>query len=742
MNGSLAVQVNRGAFQTLTGNGSHLLVQLPNGSTYTVLIATEPTGQLCTITNGTGTISSAPVNNIAITCVSQYTISAQVSGLVGTVVLQDNGGDNLTVTTNGTLPFATKIAAGGTYAVTVFTQPATQTCTVTAGGGTATANETAIVTCVSQYTISAQVSGLVGTLVLQDNGGNNLTVMTNGTSAFTTTIAAGAAYAVTVFAQPASQICTVTAGAGTANANETAVVTCVSQYTISATVSGLTGTVVLQDNGGNNLTVTTNGTSAFTNKIAAGGAYAVTVFTQPATQNCSVTMGAGTANANETAVVTCVSQYTISANVSGLNGTGLVLQDNGGNNLAISGNGTTAFTTKIASGGAYAVTVFAQPTAPAQLCSVAAPASGTASANTTVQVVCVNVGKYVFVANPLDGAAGSVAAFTIAPATGALMPVTGSPFTPGSGEVAPAGLAIDSDNNQYLYVADSGSADVSTWGIGAGGVLAPDAVMASPASTGTSTNKPYSVAFDPSGYLYVGSADSPAGTVEGYSVDAGALSALSGSPYASGNVPYSLALDPADKFLYAPNVNDGRVSEYTLVSGAPSGLIYSPTLASPYAVAVHPTGPYVYITDNGVNGGGTANTVEEYTYDASSGMLTPENSYNVGLTPQGIAIDPTGSFLYVSNSGDGTVSAFTINPTTGALTAIAGSPFTASGTASTVTPTALAIDPSSQFLYVANGDALTISVFTITAGTGVLVPGNLAVQCTNGAGGPQAIVVQ
>jgi DNA-binding beta-propeller fold protein YncE len=59
-----------------------------------------------------------------------------------------------------------------------------------------------------------------------------------------------------------------------------------------------------------------------------------------------------------------------------------------------------------------------------------------------------------------------------------------------------------------------------------------------------------------------------------------------------------------------------------------------------------------------------------------------------------------------------------------------------------LTPTALAIDPSGQYLYVANGDAGTISVFTITAATGALVPGDLAVHCTNGAGGPQAIVVQ
>ena len=63
--------------------------------------------------------------------------------------------------------------------------------------------------------------------------------------------------------QPTSpaQICTVAAGTGTANANDTVTITCVSQYTISAQVVGLAGTVVLQDNGADNLTVSTAGTS-------------------------------------------------------------------------------------------------------------------------------------------------------------------------------------------------------------------------------------------------------------------------------------------------------------------------------------------------------------------------------------------------------------------------------------------------------------------------------------------------
>jgi DNA-binding beta-propeller fold protein YncE len=67
-------------------------------------------------------------------------------------------------------------------------------------------------------------------------------------------------------------------------------------------------------------------------------------------------------------------------------------------------------------------------------------------------------------------------------------------------EVGAAGVALD-PSGSYLYVADSGSADVSTWGIGAGGVLTPDAVTGSPASTGTGNNAPYSLAFDSAGFL-------------------------------------------------------------------------------------------------------------------------------------------------------------------------------------------------------------------------------------------------
>ena len=75
-----------------------------------------------------------------------YTIGGTVSGLSGTVVLQDNGGDNLSVSANGSFTFATALAAGAPYSVTVASSPAGQACTAgNASGSVGSANVTSII---------------------------------------------------------------------------------------------------------------------------------------------------------------------------------------------------------------------------------------------------------------------------------------------------------------------------------------------------------------------------------------------------------------------------------------------------------------------------------------------------------------------------------------------------------------------------------------------------------------------
>ena len=234
-----------------------------------------------------------------------------MTGLNGTVVLQNNGGDDLTVDADGAFTFSTALADGSTYNVTVKTQPADQTCTASGNTGTiAGADVTDVtVTCsVNTYTVGGTVSGLAsGTyVVLQDNGGDDLTVTQDGQFTFPTALADGSPYNVTVKAQPPDQTCTASGNTGTiAGADVTDVtVTCsVDTYTVGGTVTGLNGTVVLQNNGGDDLTITADGPFTFALPVADRANYNVTVKTKPPIQNCTVSNGSGSINGADIADV-------------------------------------------------------------------------------------------------------------------------------------------------------------------------------------------------------------------------------------------------------------------------------------------------------------------------------------------------------------------------------------------------------------------------------------------------------
>ncbi len=165
-----------------------------------------------------------------------------------------------------------------------------------------------------QYTVGGTVSGLSGTVVLQNNGGNDLTVSANGQFTFLKTVEDGSSYSVTVLTQPVEQTCSVSSGTGTlSGANiSVVVVTCsATAYYVGGTLSGLSGTVVLQNNGGNNLIITANGPFTFPLALADGSPFAVTVLTQPAGQACSVANGTGSlAHADVTNVAVICSTIT------------------------------------------------------------------------------------------------------------------------------------------------------------------------------------------------------------------------------------------------------------------------------------------------------------------------------------------------------------------------------------------------------------------------------------------------
>lgn len=181
------------------------------------------------------------------------------------------------------------------------------------------------------YTVGGTVSGLSGSVVLRLNGASNLTVSASGAFTFSSApLANTASYVVSVFTQPANQICTVSGGSGAVNsANVTNVaVTCVNAYSVSGTVSGLTASgLVLQLNAGNDLSIASGATTfAFTAQVASGTAYAVSVLTQPAGKLCTLVNATGTISANVSNVtITCVNAYTVGGTITGLTASGLKL---------------------------------------------------------------------------------------------------------------------------------------------------------------------------------------------------------------------------------------------------------------------------------------------------------------------------------------------------------------------------------------------------------------------------------
>jgi DNA-binding beta-propeller fold protein YncE len=96
-------------------------------------------------------------------------------------------------------------------------------------------------------------------------------------------------------------------------------------------------------------------------------------------------------------------------------------------------------------------------------------------------------------------------------------------------------------------------------------------------------------------------------------------------------------------------------------------------------MAVDPTGKFLYVVNNG------SDTVSAYVITSITLLLSPQaraltaagSAVAAGTNPGGIAVDPTGKFVYVANGNSGNISVYTINPSTGALSEVKGSPFAA-----------------------------------------------------------------
>lgn len=170
----------------------------------------------------------------------------------------------------------------------------------------------------SSYSISVTISGLDsgldGVLVLSNNS-DTLSIGANGTFTFANALLDGAAYSVAVDTQPNGRFCTITNVSGTVSAAVTNItVACeILSYTLGGSVSGLSGTIIL-DNGTETVSVTSNSNFTFATDFEYGSSYAVTVDTQPSSQLCTIANASGTVSSDVTNIaVSCWDTTVISS---------------------------------------------------------------------------------------------------------------------------------------------------------------------------------------------------------------------------------------------------------------------------------------------------------------------------------------------------------------------------------------------------------------------------------------------
>ncbi len=431
-------------------------------------------------------------------------------------------------------------------------------------------------------------------------------------------------------------------------------------------------------------------------------------------------------------------EFTVGGTVSGLTSAGLVLQNNGADDLPVATSGAFTFSMPLASGSAYAVSIKSQPgVGPAQSCSVINGSGIVGNADvTSVEISCTTqVGRFLYVAN-LDS--NDVSGYTIDARNGELTAIAGSPFP---ADRSPVFISADRDS-RLLYVANKGSATtpprLSTYSIDpATGVLvqAPHSPFnitnTTPASGALDLGKP--MIHRSGSFVYIGAT---AGQLDGGTADdSGDLTQIAGMPVTAGVGLAFGTFNAAGTVLYVPHddfngMAAGGISAYSIHS--PSGVLTSlgsfSTGGRVPAMAVLQRSDGFLLAPNS-NFGNARGSVAVFAVDGSNGTLTAVSgspfATGVGTIPVSIAIHPGRNFVYTTNSNGSDpsdITAFRMDVSTGFLTLALGSPFATEGVAATPG----SIDPSGRFFFVSNQRSNSIQGYAIDQDTGALtkVPGS------------------
>ncbi|HTC62837.1 MAG TPA: beta-propeller fold lactonase family protein [Candidatus Saccharimonadales bacterium] len=338
---------------------------------------------------------------------------------------------------------------------------------------------------------------------------------------------------------------------------------------------------------------------------------------------------------------------------------------------------------------------------------------------------------------------GTVHAFSMNSATGGIAEVPGSPFNAG---LIPNQLIVD-PTGRFVYVTNQESEDITAFAIDP----AAGALTQLPGSPFLIGAQPIAAAVDPTGrFFYVFATSNVNGADQEvlyeYTIDSitGVLTLTSSSPttweYWPGTLISTITFDAAGNYAYLGQIQSGMFGAPILICSVDfgsgnlsvAGSVQPASNGEENQVAVSPTGSFLYSSNS------TGNVINAFSSGAIGGQLTeiPGSPYTMPNGPSSLVVHPSGNFLYVANENQiyqtseqpsqytGSISGYSINSVDGSLMQVSGSPF-AAGT----NPVSMVLDPTGRFAYSASSlytggyaSFAQIMGFSVDAVSGALTP--------------------
>lgn len=318
-----------------------------------------------------------------------------------------------------------------------------------------------------------------------------------------------------------------------------------------------------------------------------------------------------------------------------------------------------------------------------------------------------NSGNYLYVANS-STTVSSIAGFSIA--NSAVNVLSNSPYAVG---LPPNALAM-TPNDTFLYIG-SLSGGIYAYTVNSNGTLTV-ANNGSPVATGVS---PITMKVDPTGQWLIVADLTPSAYVFGINASTGALTAQGNPVVLDPGSTTNLIITPNGQYVFVSLGTGGvDILTFSATTGVITKLnsILNPKASSnaDLGLASDPNSKYLFVTETGIN------AVRVLSINATGTLLTElaTSPVKTGLGPSQVMVTTSGSYVYVTNRTDGTISGFALTAN-GALTALADSPYT-TGAA----PVDITQDKTDAYIAVACvGGNPDMQVFTIdTASPGKLDP--------------------